>query len=564
MAKMSTAAKALSLSCATILILVVSGIAWRNSAFAQSATPPIHFAFRSIPFLLDSSETAQRHAPETMAGGVAVFDYNNDGKPDIFFANGADIVSLKKTSPKYWNRLFRNNGDGTFTDVTEKAGLAGSGYDVGVAVGDYDNDGHEDIFVAGVHRNTLYHNNGDETFTDVTEKAGLSKPDEQYGPLWSIGAAWVDVNNDGLLDLFVVNYMSWDVNKEPECKINGKPEYCHPRLYPPLPNQLFLNNGDGTFTDISVRAGIRAHPGKGMGVGVADYDGDGLPDIFVANDKVPSFLFHNEGSARFEEVAFETGVALPEQGTVISGMGVDFRDLNNDGLPDIALVALADETFPLYQNVGKGAFTEVTAKTGMTLLSKPMSGYSANIADFDNDGWKDIFVSCGDVQSPAMEGIRKIDQYNAVFRNLAGVQWSALTGSAGFAAQPPRRHRGAAVGDFNGDGKLDVVVTALGAPAELWINDGPDGNHWLALDLEGTKSNRDAIGARIRVLAGGHVQFNHVSTASGYASSSAGPLHFGLGAAEKADEVEIRWPSGIVQKLKVVQGGRIVHVKEPT
>jgi hypothetical protein len=564
MARMSTAAKALSLSCATILILVVSGIVWRNSAFAQSATPPIHFAFRSIPFLLDSSETAQRHAPETMAGGVAVFDYNNDGKPDIFFANGADIVSLKKTSPKYWNRLFRNNGDGTFTDVTEKAGLAGSGYDVGVAVGDYDNDGHEDIFVAGVHRNTLYHNNGDGTFTDVTEKAGLSKPDEQYGPLWSIGAAWVDVNNDGLLDLFVVNYMNWDVNKEPECKINGKPEYCHPRLYPPLPNQLFLNNGDGTFTDISMRSGIRAHPGKGMGVGVADYDGDGLPDIFVANDKVPSFLFHNKGGARFEEVAFEEGVALPEQGTVISGMGVDFRDLNNDGLPDIALVALADETFPLYQNDRKGAFTEVTAKTGMTLLSKPMSGYSANIADFDNDGWKDIFVSCGDVQSAAMEGIRKIDQYNAVFRNLAGVQWSVLTGSAGFAAQPPRRHRGAAVGDFNGDGKLDVVVTALGAPAELWINDGPDGNHWLALDLEGTKSNRDAIGARIRVLAGGHAQFNHVSTASGYASSSAGPLHFGLGAAEKADEVEIRWPSGIVQKLKMVQGDRIVHVQEPT
>jgi len=309
-----------------------------------------------------------------MAGGVAVFDYDNDGNLDIFFTNGADITTLKKDSPKYSNHLFHNNGDGTFTDVTEKAGLVGTGYDVGVAIGDYDNDGYEDIFVSGVYRNTLYHNNGDGTFTDVTEKAGLARLDKEYGPLWSVGAAWVDVNNDGLLDLFVLNYMSWNVNKEPSCPIGGKPEYCHPKFYKELPNQLFLNIGNGKFVDVSAESGIRAHPGKGMGMGVADYDGDGLPDIFVSNDKLPNFLFHNKGNARFEEVAFEAGVALPEEGNLISGMGVDFRDFNNDGWPDISVVALDTETFPLYLNNGKGGFEEITAKSRMALLSSPMAG----------------------------------------------------------------------------------------------------------------------------------------------------------------------------------------------
>jgi enediyne biosynthesis protein E4 len=544
-----------------VLLSVAAGIALQGTAVPRSNKSPIHFSFSSIPFSLDSSESFQKHAPETMAGGVAVFDYNNDGNLDIFFTNGADIVTLNKTSPKYSNRLFRNNGNGTFTDVTEQSGLAGTGYDVGVAIGDYDNDGYEDIFVGGVHRNTLYHNNGDGTFTDVTIKAGLAQPDKEFGPLWSVGGAWVDVNNDGLLDLFVVNYMSWNVNKEPDCKWEGKPEYCHPKMYKALPNQL--NNGDGTFQDVSAQSGIRSHLGKGMGVGVADYDGDGLPDIFVANDKVFNFLFHNKGHVRFDEVAFEAGVSLPEQGNVISGMGVDFRDLDNDGRPDITLVGLDNETFPVFRNDGKAGFTDITATSGMALLSSPMAGYSANIADFDNDGWKDIFVSRGHVQSPNMAGRQMIDQPNTVFRNLLGTKWSALTEEAGLTAQPPRRHRGAAVGDFNHDGKLDIVVTALGAPAEVWMNDSPDSNHWLELALAGTKSNRDGIGARIRLSAGGSVQSNHASTAAGYASSAATPVHFGLGTAKVAEEIEIRWPSGTVQKLKDVPGNQVLHVKEP-
>ena len=498
-----------------------------------------------------------------MAGGVAVFDYDNDGDLDIYFTNGADIETLEKSSPKYWNRLFANDGKGTFSDVTEKSGLAGIGYDTGVAIGDYDNDGDKDVFLAGVHRYSLYRNNGDGTFTDTTKAAGMAEPDAQYGPLWAVGAAWLDVNNDGLLDLFVVNYFIWNIETERNCIYKGMNEYCHPDMYDELPNRLYLNKGDGVFTDISAESGIRDYPGKGMGAGIADFDLDGLIDIFVTNDKQFNFLFHNLGEGKFEEIAFEAGVALPLHGRFVSGMGADTRDINNDGLPDIAFVALDYETFPLFQNVGKGIFKEVTTISGLASLSRTMAGYSPGIFDFDNDGWKDLFVSRGHVEILTGNTRVPIKQHNSVFHNLGGIKMAAYTEEAGLASQPPKRHRGTAHGDFNSDGRVDVVVNALREEAEIWMNESPGDNHWIDLDLEGTKSNRDAVGARIRIVTESGTQHNHVSSTVGYASSSASPVHFGLGQEQEVDLIEIHWPSGIIQQLKSIKANQILKITEP-
>ena len=527
------------------------------------AAPRIRFSLRSLPFRLETDETLKYpHVPATMAGGVATFDYNKDGRPDIFFTNGANIATLKKDSPKYSNRLFRNDGHGQFTDVTKQAGLAGVGYDDGVAVGDYDNDGYPDLFVAGVHRNTLYHNNGDGTFTDVTAEAGLDRSDDpEFGPLWSITGAWVDVNNDGLLDLFVLNYLQWDYAREPHCSFGNAYDYCRPNLYKGQPNQLFLNKGDGTFVDVSEEWGLRAHVGKGMGVGMADYDLDGRADLFVTNDTYFNFLFHNT-EKKFEEVGIQEGVGLVVDGEFISGMGVDFRDINNDGYPDIVFAALTYQTFPIFQNMRGRIFEEVTDSSRMRGLSLSMSGYGPGLFDFDNDGWKDLFVTRGHVEALPKPGV-EIEQYNTVFRNQgASGTWQALTAKAGLMASPPARHRGCAFADFDNDGRVDVVTSALLRPPEIWMNRTEEAGHWLDIALQGTRSNRDGIGALVKVVTKAGPQYNHMTTSVGYASSSHGPVHFGLGPETKADVVEIRWPSGIVQRFHNVVSDRVLGVRE--
>ncbi len=518
-----------------------------------------------VHFVADNSSTPEKHQPEAMVAGVAVFDYDGDGYPDIYFVNGGGMPSLDKAGAQFQNRLFHNNHDLTFTDVTAKAGVGGTGYGMGVAIGDYDNDGHPDIFVANVNGNQLLHNNGDGTFTDVTAKAGVAGATFYGKKMWSAAAAWVDYNNDGLLDLFVANYCDWNPNAEEPCVINGHRVSCNPRMYKPLPNTLYRNNGDGTFTDVSAETGLLEHLGRGMGIGIADYDGDGFADIFVANDVMPNQLFHNIGGKRFEEVALDAGVALPEGGNAISGMGADFRDLFNQGLPDIWLTAMEKQTFPLYRNVGHGQFEEVTGASGIGLDTAGMSGWSNAIVDLDNDGWKDLFVARSNVSdNVALFAPRQYEEPNAVFRNLGSGKFQNVSTTAGASFQEPAAHRGAAFADLDNDGRMDIVVSVLNAPAKIFHNTTRNSNHWLLLNLIGTKSNRMAIGARVRLTAAdGSVQYNHVTTSTGYASSSDPRVHFGLGSSRSAKEIQILWPSGIRQTLRDVEVDRIISITEP-
>ena len=521
-----------------------------------------------IKFKLRNSVSPQRYTFETMVGGVAVFDYNNDGLLDIFFTNGAAIPSLEKSDPSYWNRLFRNNGDGTFTDVTEKAGLQGIGYSMGVAAGDYDNDGFVDLYVTGVNRNQLFHNNGDGTFTDVTEKAGVGGFVPKLGKAWSVAAGWFDYNNDGLLDLFVANYLNYSIKTAAPCVQQGLPAYCSPVDFVGTPNILYRNNGDGTFTDVSEQSGISKYVGKGMGLAFADYDDDGFTDIFVSNDTFENYLLHNNGDGTFTNVALLAGVAYNAFGKAIAGMGADFRDIDNDGRPDIFETAMFGEGFPLYKNLGDGQFQDVTATAGLSALTSRSTAWGVGVFDFDNDGNKDLFTANADILDNAMElAHRPFPLPNRVFRNKGDLRFEDVSAKAGASFQVPAPHRGAAFGDLNNDGRIDAVVTVLNGPPEIWMNrsgaaNGSNRNHWIILKLVGVKSNRDGLGTKVKVTTALGTQYNQATTAMGYNSSSDKRVHFGLGSASVVDSIELKWPSGIKQVLKNVKADQILTVTE--
>jgi hypothetical protein len=512
-----------------------------------------------INFTLKNSVSPQRYSIETMLGGVAVFDYNNDGLPDIFFTNGAAIPSLEKSSFAWSNRLFRNNGNGTFTDVTAKAGLAGVGYSMGVAAGDYDNDGYVDLYVAGVNHNQLFHNNGDGTFTDVTTKAGVAGLIPGLGKAWSVAAGWFDYNHDGLLDLLVVNYLNYDIKTAALCHVRGLPSYCSPNDFQGTPNILYRNNGDGAFTDVSRQSHISQYVGKGMGLAFADFDGDGFTDVFISNDTFPNFLLHNNGDGTFTNIAMQAGVAYTDSGKAVAGMGADFRDIDNDGKPDIFQTAMFGDTFPLYHNLGGGQFEDVTGKSGLTPLTSRLTAWGAGAFDFDNDGRKDLFIAGSEILDNSMEiAHRPFALPDKIFHN----EGKLIFKDASSGLPSPAPHRGAAFGDFNNDGKIDVAVSVINGPPELLMNRTSNHNHWITLDLIGVKSNRDGLGTQIKITTAHGSQYNEATTAVGYNSSSDKRVHFGIGPDAVIKRIELRWPSGIKQVLTNVKADQILTVKE--
>ena len=519
----------------------------------------------NINFEYVASHTSRKYLIETMGSGVALFDYDNDGRLDIFVVNGAPLndptgksTIPQKSGPKDWNRLFHQKKDGTFEDVTEKAGLQGVGYGMGVAVGDYDNDGFEDLYVTAYGGNKLYHNNGDGTFTDVTERAGVA------GTGWSTSAAWVDLDGDGLLDLVVLRYLQWDFD-DIYCgeRREGYRSYCHPDSFRPIAPLVYHNEGNGHFTEIAQKAGL-ALPGKGLGIALADYDRDGRIDLFIANDSMPEFLFHNKGNGIFEEVALQSGVAVDSEGHSYAGMGVDFTDYNNDGLPDIVVTNLASQIYALYRNNGDGTFNYESYPSGIGLMTMKHSGWGVRFLDFDNDGWKDLLITQG----------HDLDTIQLTFPDLrykepmllarnTGKGFVDISAQAGDVFQKAWVGRGLAIGDIDNDGRLDAVVTTNDGALHVLHNATQNQNHWLTLELLGHRSNRDAIGAEVKLVTAKSSQWVTLTTTGSYLSSSDKRVHFGLGSEALARTIEIRWPSGIRQTLKDVHADQILKVEEP-
>jgi hypothetical protein len=557
-----------------ILGVVLSGVAPAIVQAQTAAAPETPGNFvdvttaRGIRFVGKASHTPLKYLMETMGSGVALFDYDNDGRLDLFLVNGAPLASPtakgtvpQKTGTEYWNRLYHQKTDGTFEDVTEKAGLQGIGYGMGVAVGDYDNDGYEDLYVTAYGGNRLYHNNGNGTFTDVTDVSGTG------GSGWSTSAAWMDIDNDGLLDLVVLRYLKWDFD-DVFCgeHRDGYRAYCHPDLFPAVAPLVFHNDGlvhgKPHFTEVAAKVGLDK-PGRGLGISLADYDRDGHLDIFVANDSMLEFLYRNKGNGTFEETALPAEVALDGDGRTFAGMGVDFADYNNDGLPDLVITDLANQKYALYQNNGDGSFTYSSYTSGMAGATLLHSGWGTRFFDYDNDGRKDLIVAQGhDIDNIELSFPQLRYKEPLLLMHNNGHGFTDVSAKSGAVFQQAWVGRGVALGDFDNDGREDAAVSTNDGPAYLLHNETATHNHWLTLLLVGHTSNRDAIGAEVKVTAAGQSQWATVSTASSYLSASDKRVHFGLGVASTAD-VEIRWPSGIQQKMQGITADRVLKVDEP-
>ena len=518
-----------------------------------------------VNFVGQASHTSKKYLIETIGSGVALFDYDNDGRLDIFFANGAPLEDptppgtvLKKPGPKYWDRLYHQLPNGTFEDVTEKAGLEGTGYDMGVAVGDYDNDGYDDLYVTGVQGNHLYHNNGNGTFTDVTKESDTG------GSGWSTSAAWVDLDNDGLLDLVVLRYAKWNFD-DVWCGQHrpGYRAYCLPTVFPEIAPLVYHNDGNGHFTEESAKVGIDV-PSHGLGIAIGDYDRDGHIDIAVANDSVPEALYHNKGNGTFEEDGLMSQMAVDGDGRTFAGMGIDFQDYNNDGYPDLFITDLANQKYALFMNNKDGTFNYDTEISGIGGISLLHSGWGTKFFDYDNDGLKDLIVA----QGHDMDNVHltypdlHYREPMLLLRNIGGGKFVDVSKESGPIFQEKWAGRGLAVGDLNNDGRDDFVVTTNNGPAHVIMNETPTKNHWLELYLVGHKSNRDGIGAVIKVTTAEGSQWWTVSTAGSFLSSSDKRAHFGLGPETVAQTVEISWPSGIHQVLHNVKGDQILRVDE--
>jgi enediyne biosynthesis protein E4 len=511
-----------------------------------------------IAFRHENGATPQKYMPETMAGGSIIFDYNSDGWPDIFFINGGSFADKQKAGGAR-HRLYRNNRDGSFTDATAAAGIGVSGFGMGACSADYDNDSRADLYVTAFGGNRLYHNEGNGAFTDVTEKAGVGSR------LWSASCAFGDIDNDGNVDLYVTNYVDFSVTNNKYCTYSGDTRvYCHPNVYNGVPDVLYRNNGNGTFTDVSKAAGIYRPDGKGLGVVFGDYDGDGWADIYVANDSTPNFLFHNKGKGVFEEVGLPAGVAVGSDGQPLAGMGTDFGDSDGDGLLDIFVTNLDRQTHNLYRNLGKGLFADVTFESGVGEATLPFVGFGAVFVDYDNDTDLDLAVANGDVIDNVglFRDSTSYEQRNLLLQNDGTGKFRDVGASAGAGFAIKKASRSLSAGDLDNDGDLDLLIGNIGQTADLLRNDGGNNGRSLLVRAIGSRSNRDGIGAVLKLTVGGKVLVRDVKAGSSYLSQNDMRVHFGMGSAARAERLEIRWPSGATDVLQDLEGNQILTISE--